>query len=73
MQIAATFFVGLSGGRWERTGSYIGSGVDVEDAAAEALARCAGEYADLPVIFTTFASIRRIDGSHSGNPVKEHN
>ena len=73
MQITATFFVGLSGGRWEHTGSYVGSGVDVEDAAAQALARCAGEYADLPVIFTTFASIRRIDGSYSGNRVEEQN
>jgi hypothetical protein len=67
MQIAATFFVGLSGGRWEHTGSYIGSGADVEDAAAEALARCAGDYADRAVIFTTFASIQCISTFPNNN------
>ena len=67
MEIAATFFVGLSGGHWERTGPYVGCGADVEDAAAEALARCAGDYADRAVIFTTFASIRRIEGPYAAD------
>lgn len=63
MEISATFFVGLSGGRWEHAGPYMACGRNVEDAASEALALCACDYAKREVMFTTIASINLVDGS----------
>ena len=59
--------VGLTGGHWEYAGPYIGSGTEIEDAAAESMARCAGDYADQAVMFMTIASTHYLESYAPGN------